>query len=152
MAAAYSYGKKKIHIFFFWCFCVFTPWRGMPYAVSRAGLPNMMEEKIDDALVQVRLCAVAPWVWGVADACLAGGRASSVLNRDAGQFGAQHLFDGCEETCWNSAQGSPQWLLLRFAAAAPRPRAVTLAFQGGFAGRECEFLGACGGAGLARAW
>ena len=31
-------------------------------------------------------------------------RVSSVLNRDTKQFGKSHLFDGDEETCWNSDQ------------------------------------------------
>ncbi|RLV64056.1 hypothetical protein DV515_00017640 [Chloebia gouldiae] len=31
-------------------------------------------------------------------------RVSSVLNRDVKHFGKQHLFDGSEETCWNSDQ------------------------------------------------
>ena len=29
---------------------------------------------------------------------------SSVLNRDTREFGKKNLFDGCEETCWNSDQ------------------------------------------------
>jgi hypothetical protein len=31
-------------------------------------------------------------------------RVSSVLNRDTKQFGKKHLFDGEDETCWNSDQ------------------------------------------------
>ena len=31
-------------------------------------------------------------------------RVSSVLNRDVKQFGKKYLFDGEEETCWNSDQ------------------------------------------------
>ncbi|NWW44381.1 NR2CA protein, partial [Pedionomus torquatus] len=31
-------------------------------------------------------------------------RVSSVLNRDVKQFGKKHMFDGSEETCWNSDQ------------------------------------------------
>jgi hypothetical protein len=31
-------------------------------------------------------------------------RVSSVLNKDVKQFGKQFLFDGSEETCWNSEQ------------------------------------------------
>jgi len=29
-------------------------------------------------------------------------RVSSVLNRNTKAFGKQHLFDGSDETCWNS--------------------------------------------------
>ena len=54
---------------------------------------------------------------------------SSTLNRDTKQFGKKFLFDGREETCWNSdqvaiefvfsivncdLQGSPQWVSLEF--------------------------------------
>ncbi|XP_064609183.1 nuclear receptor 2C2-associated protein-like [Liolophura sinensis] len=61
---------------------------------------------------------------------------SSVLNRDTKQFGKKYLFDAEEDTCWNSDQGSPQWIHVQF------PEAVTLQemhirFQGGFAGKEC---------------
>ena len=40
-------------------------------------------------------------------------RVSSVLNRDLRQFGKQFMFDGSEETCWNSdqVQGS-MWYIL----------------------------------------
>ena len=31
-------------------------------------------------------------------------RVSSVLNRDSRQFGKKYMFDGLEETCWNSDQ------------------------------------------------
>ncbi len=31
---------------------------------------------------------------------------SSVLNRDVKQFGKKFLFDGVEETCWNTDQVS----------------------------------------------
>jgi hypothetical protein len=35
-------------------------------------------------------------------------KVSSVLNRNVKEFGKQFLFDGREDTCWNSDQGSPQ--------------------------------------------
>ncbi|XP_077989582.1 nuclear receptor 2C2-associated protein-like [Glandiceps talaboti] len=63
-------------------------------------------------------------------------RVSSVLNRDVKQFGKKYMFDGCEETCWNSDQGSPQWVLLNF----PNPvkiEELQIQFQGGFVGKEC---------------
>ena len=35
-------------------------------------------------------------------------KVSSVLNRNVKEFGKQFLFDGREDTCWNSDQGTPQ--------------------------------------------
>ncbi|NWX53543.1 NR2CA protein, partial [Promerops cafer] len=67
-------------------------------------------------------------------------RVSSVLNRDVKQFGKQHLFDGSEETCWNSDQGTSQWVTLDF----PRPVKVSqlhIQFQGGFSSRLCTLEG-----------
>jgi len=64
-------------------------------------------------------------------------RVSSTLNRDTKQFGKKFLFDGRNETCWNSDQGSPQWVSLEF----EQPVTVSsfaLQFQGGFVGKECE--------------
>jgi len=63
-------------------------------------------------------------------------RVSSTLNRDTKQFGKKFLFDNRDETCWNSDQGSPQWISLEF----QEPTSVAgfcLQFQGGFAGKEC---------------
>uniref|UniRef100_U3K0R4 Nuclear receptor 2C2 associated protein n=1 Tax=Ficedula albicollis TaxID=59894 RepID=U3K0R4_FICAL len=67
-------------------------------------------------------------------------RVSSVLNRDVKQFGKQHLFDGSEETCWNSDQGTSQWVTLDF----PRPVKVSqlhIQFQGGFSSQLCTLEG-----------
>ncbi|NXP64623.1 NR2CA protein, partial [Chloropsis cyanopogon] len=67
-------------------------------------------------------------------------RVSSVLNRDVKHFGKQHLFDGSEETCWNSDQGTSQWVTLDF----PRPVRVSelhIQFQGGFSSRLCTLEG-----------
>ena len=41
-------------------------------------------------------------------------KVSSVLNRNVKEFGKKHLFDGNEDTCWNSEQGSPQWIHIVF--------------------------------------
>ncbi|KAL2917800.1 hypothetical protein HK105_202673 [Polyrhizophydium stewartii] len=72
-------------------------------------------------------------------------RVSSVLNRDARNFGKKHLVDGSTETCWNSDQGSPQWVQIDAGDGAGagelRPTALRLMFQGGFAGKECELIG-----------
>ncbi|NXD84659.1 NR2CA protein, partial [Halcyon senegalensis] len=67
-------------------------------------------------------------------------RVSSVLNRDGKQFGKRHMFDGSEETCWNSDQGTCQWVTLDF------PRTVKVSqlhiqFQGGFSSRLCTLEG-----------
>nr|XP_054506112.1 nuclear receptor 2C2-associated protein [Agelaius phoeniceus] len=67
-------------------------------------------------------------------------RVSSVLNRDVKHFGKQHLFDGSEETCWNSDQGTSQWVTLDF----PCPVKVSqlhIQFQGGFSSRLCTLEG-----------
>ncbi|KAE8632601.1 hypothetical protein XENTR_v10001595 [Xenopus tropicalis] len=67
-------------------------------------------------------------------------RVSSVLNRDVKQFGKQFLFDGREETCWNSDQGSCQWVLMEF----PQNVLVSqihLQFQGGFSCQTCALEG-----------
>ncbi|NXT14422.1 NR2CA protein, partial [Prunella fulvescens] len=67
-------------------------------------------------------------------------RVSSVLNRDVKHFGKQHLFDGSEETCWNSDQGTCQWVTLDF----PRPVKVSelhIQFQGGFSSQLCTLEG-----------
>jgi len=64
-------------------------------------------------------------------------RVSSTLNRDTKQFGKKYLFDGNNETCWNSDQGSPQWISLEFEHPVPLS-ALSLQFQGGFCGKDCE--------------
>ncbi|XP_005090226.1 nuclear receptor 2C2-associated protein isoform X2 [Aplysia californica] len=71
-------------------------------------------------------------------------RVSSVLNRDVKQFGKQFLFDGDDETCWNSDQGSPQWILLEFEEEVSVSE-IHVQFQGGFSGKECWIEAACQG-------
>ncbi|NWX93969.1 NR2CA protein, partial [Nothoprocta pentlandii] len=76
-------------------------------------------------------------------------RVSSVLNRDVKQFGKMHMFDGDEDTCWNSDQGPVQWVTLDF------PRAVKVSrllvqFQGGFSSRLCTLEGCRTGQELAK--
>nr|AQS22609.1 nuclear receptor 2c2-associated protein [Pseudodiaptomus poplesia] len=63
-------------------------------------------------------------------------RVSSTLNRDTKQFGKKFLFDNRDETCWNSDQGSPQWISLEFQDYTSIS-GFSLQFQGGFAGKEC---------------
>jgi len=64
-------------------------------------------------------------------------KVSSVLNNDRKVYGKKFLFDGKEETCWNSDQGSPQWVHFSFSSPVTIT-AIKLQFQGGFAGKECE--------------
>ncbi|XP_053145395.1 nuclear receptor 2C2-associated protein [Hemicordylus capensis] len=67
-------------------------------------------------------------------------RVSSVLNREVKQFGKKYMFDGNEETCWNSDQGTIQWLTLEF----PQPVQVSqiqIQFQGGFTSQKCTLQG-----------
>ncbi|XP_064620850.1 nuclear receptor 2C2-associated protein-like [Lineus longissimus] len=71
-------------------------------------------------------------------------RVSSVLNRDVKQFGKKYLFDGDDETCWNSDQGSPQWIQVEFKVPVIIQE-LHLQFQGGFAGKDCIIEGAQSG-------
>ncbi|XP_027706997.1 nuclear receptor 2C2-associated protein isoform X2 [Vombatus ursinus] len=67
-------------------------------------------------------------------------RVSSVLNRDVKQFGKKNLFDEQDETCWNSDQGSSQWVMLEF----PQPVRVSqvqIQFQGGRKSESLEKIG-----------
>ena len=64
-------------------------------------------------------------------------KVSSVLNRDAKQFGKKHLFDGDEETCWNSDQGTPQFVVIEFKDGLKRVEQLRIKFQGGFVGGDC---------------
>ncbi|NXK14032.1 NR2CA protein, partial [Herpetotheres cachinnans] len=85
-----------------------------------------------------------PWDGGVCPC-----RVSSVLNRDVKQFGKKHMFDTSEETCWNSDQGTCQWVTLDF------PRTVKVSqlhiqFQGGFSSRLCTLEGCRAGGELVK--
>ncbi|XP_071540797.1 nuclear receptor 2C2-associated protein [Panulirus ornatus] len=60
-------------------------------------------------------------------------RVSSVLGRNTRELGKQYLFDGSPETCWNSDQGTPQWVALRWKEPVA-VTAITAQFQGGFCG------------------
>lgn len=64
-------------------------------------------------------------------------RVSSVLNRNTKEFGKKYLFDGKEDTCWNSDQGSPQWIQVTFQDSVQTITELQLMFQGGFAGKNC---------------
>ncbi|XP_049788273.1 nuclear receptor 2C2-associated protein [Schistocerca cancellata] len=64
-------------------------------------------------------------------------RVSSVLNRDVKLYGKKHIFDGNDETCWNSDQGSPQWIEIEFPDV-KNLSAFEIQFQGGFVGKDCQ--------------
>uniref|UniRef100_A0A8C0KH49 Nuclear receptor 2C2-associated protein n=1 Tax=Canis lupus dingo TaxID=286419 RepID=A0A8C0KH49_CANLU len=70
-------------------------------------------------------------------------RVSSVLNRNARQFGKKHLFDQNEETCWNSDQGPSQWVTLEFPQRI-RVSQLQIQFQGGFSSRRGHLEGSQG--------
>ena len=64
-------------------------------------------------------------------------RVSSVLDRNRALYGGDNMLTDDHTTCWNSAQGSPQQILLTF------HRKVTVEqlqfmFQGGFVGQDVE--------------
>lgn len=65
-----------------------------------------------------------------------------MLNRDVKQFGKKFMFDGNEETCWNSDQGSSQSVVVELPAAASVEH-LEIQFQGGFAAREVGFWVGC---------
>ncbi|EDV26814.1 uncharacterized protein TRIADDRAFT_22604, partial [Trichoplax adhaerens] len=67
-------------------------------------------------------------------------RVSSVLNRAIKSYGKNFMFDGNDETCWNSDQGSPQYIMMAFDARV-KISSVGIQFQGGFAGKECRLEG-----------
>ncbi|CAG8476083.1 13407_t:CDS:2 [Ambispora leptoticha] len=67
-------------------------------------------------------------------------KVSSVLNRDVTNYGKQFLTDHNHETCWNSDQGTPQFIIVDF----HRPvklHEIRIMFQGGFAGKKCSVYG-----------
>lgn len=61
-------------------------------------------------------------------------KASSTLNRNSKLYGPRNIFDGDDQTCWNSDQGTQQSLEITL----PNPSALNqmeIMFQGGFVGR-----------------
>ncbi|ORX95329.1 galactose-binding like protein [Basidiobolus meristosporus CBS 931.73] len=71
-------------------------------------------------------------------------KVSSTLNKDVTNFGKQFLVDGDDETCWNSEQGSPQYILIDLQTPTS-VQGLRIMFQGGFVGKECQALGAVEG-------
>ena len=66
-------------------------------------------------------------------------KVSSVLNKNVREFGKKFLFDHTDDTCWNSDQGSPQFIVLTFEEPLKISQ-VQIQFQGGFVGTNCHFL------------
>ena len=65
-------------------------------------------------------------------------KVSSVLNKNVKEFGKKFLFDGREDTCWNSDQGSPQFIQIDFNQPQPFLDQLQIQFQGGFVGTQCH--------------
>lgn len=63
-------------------------------------------------------------------------KVSSVLNRNVKEFGKKFLFDGRDDTCWNSEQGSPQWIGIELVEDCTISE-LQIMFQGGFVGKNC---------------
>ncbi|TPX68601.1 hypothetical protein SpCBS45565_g03009 [Spizellomyces sp. 'palustris'] len=68
-------------------------------------------------------------------------RVSSTLNRDVKAYGKHFLTDGSDETCWNSDQGTPQYISMDFSPRSVSVSELHIMFQGGFAGKECKLVG-----------
>lgn len=64
-------------------------------------------------------------------------RVSSVLDRNKTLYGAHHMLSMDKTTCWNSAQGSPQQILLQFNRTVTI-HCVEMMFQGGFVGQDIQ--------------
>ena len=64
-------------------------------------------------------------------------KVSSVLNRQVSEYGKNFMFDGREDTCWNSDQGTPQWVRITFDSTKYITK-LQLMFQGGFVGNREE--------------
>ncbi|EFA83258.1 galactose-binding domain-containing protein [Heterostelium album PN500] len=71
-------------------------------------------------------------------------RVSSVLNKNSKEYGKDNMFDGSDESCWNSHQGSPQSCSVQFLAEDGQTEqpvnvsSLQICFQGGFVGKDCE--------------
>eukprot|EP00762_Andalucia_godoyi_P001288 ANDGO_04876.mRNA.1 hypothetical protein DICPUDRAFT_31641 len=66
-------------------------------------------------------------------------RVSSVLDRNSAEFGKDHMFDNNPETCWSSAQGSSQFVILSFSQSVV-PSDIVFHFQGGFAPTRIDVM------------
>lgn len=64
-------------------------------------------------------------------------RVSSVLDRNKKLYGADNMLTTDVTTCWNSAQGSPQQILLQFQRSVD-VETLDIMFQGGFVGQDVQ--------------
>ena len=60
---------------------------------------------------------------------------SSVLQKNHREFGKKYLYDGKPETCWNSDQGLPQHIIVKFSEPMNLKK-IAMVSQGGFCPRE----------------
>ena len=65
-------------------------------------------------------------------------RVSSTLSGNAKEFGKQNMFDGSEVSCWNSDQGCPQYVMVKFSQTVSVYQFKVM-FQGGFAAKVISF-------------
>jgi hypothetical protein len=61
-------------------------------------------------------------------------RVSSTQDNNSSQYGKQLMFDGNEDTCWNSAEGQSQFIFFVFEKVVNIKR-IEVVFQGGFCPR-----------------
>jgi len=76
----------------------------------------------------------------LSDSSLFSAKVSSVLNKNVKEFGKKFLFDDREDTCWNSDQGTPQFIYLTFDPSVKNVRELQIQFQGGFVGKDCHVV------------
>jgi hypothetical protein len=76
----------------------------------------------------------------LSDNSLFSAKVSSVLNKNVKEFGKKFLFDDREDTCWNSDQGTPQFIYLTFDPTIKNVRELQIQFQGGFVGKDCHVV------------
>ena len=76
----------------------------------------------------------------LSDNSLFSAKVSSVLNKNVKEFGKKFLFDDREDKCWNSDQGTPQFIYLTFDPTMKNVRELQIQFQGGFVGKDCHVI------------
>ena len=59
-----------------------------------------------------------------------------VSSQLSSEFKSKNMFDGNSDSCWNSDQGSPQFVIIDFARNV-HVRGLRIMFQGGFVGQDC---------------
>lgn len=61
-------------------------------------------------------------------------KVSSILNKNA-QYSSKHMFTEDLESCWNSDQGSCQYIVIDFQRVV-HVHSLSIMFQGGFVGQD----------------